>query len=186
MATKPSKTTSKKSTATTKSVVADTVSNEEVTTKNKTISTEIADNEDIDVKALIPNVSYYDKTTGKRYEWEERNQIEPMPFSVIKEMWRGHKGYFKSMYLRPNDERVVKKFGLEKTYSAFDFLVNPENYTRDKLDEIEEHLKKVNKDILYTVVQFLKNAVAENEISDIKVLRFLEKRLNITLIDLIK
>ena len=66
MATKSSKTTSKKSTATTKSVVADTVSNEEVTTKNKTISTEIADNEDIDVKALIPNVSYYDKTTGNK------------------------------------------------------------------------------------------------------------------------
>ena len=76
-------------------------------------------------------------------------------------------------------QRVGKLLG-----EFVDFLVNPENYTRNKLDEIEEHLKKVNKDILYTVVQFLKNAVAENEISDIKVLRFLEKRLNITLIDL--
>ena len=87
--------------------------------------------------------------------------------------------------LHPTELGMIVTDILDVNFQKFidvDFTVQMES----KLDEIEEHLKKVNKDILYTVVQFLKNAVAENEISDIKVLRFLEKRLNITLIDLIK
>ena len=91
---------------------------EEVNEKNKkntkgTVKVEpLNDSDEIEVVSLIPNVSYKDSKTLDIYKWEEIGHVEYMTFETLKNMWRNNKGYFKNMWLKPNDDRVVNKFGL--------------------------------------------------------------------------
>ena len=60
---------------------------------------QLKDNDKIKVISLIPNVSYLDKRTGDEYEWEESEQIEVLEYSVIRDMWKNYKSYFKNYYI---------------------------------------------------------------------------------------
>ena len=116
---------------TAKSVVEEVVTNaaEEMNEKieKKTIKP-LNDNDEIEVVSLIPNISYKDSRTGDFYEWDEIGHIEYMTFDILKNMWRSHKGYFRNMWLKPNDDRVISKFGLNKTFEKYEFLMDKSNY----------------------------------------------------------
>ena len=142
----------------------------------------LLDTDDIEVVSMIRNVDYLDKYTGDRYQWFEVGQSEYMPFEVLKSMWRNHKTYFRSMWLRPNDDRVIKKFGLESIYKKYDFLMDGKNYTIKNIDKIEEAISAAPKDIKHSIRNKVKEMVDCSEIVDINVIRELEKKLNVELI----
>ena len=66
----------------------------EVVEKPKKIK--IEDDEEIDVQSFDSNITYWDKATDITYFWEEVGEIIAMPYSVIKNMWRNHKTYFRN------------------------------------------------------------------------------------------
>ena len=106
------------------STVASVVTEE----KNKKVSVEkLMDTDEIQVMSLIPNVSYLDNHTGDFYEWNEAGHEEPMTVETLKNMWRNNKGYFRNMWLKPLDDRVINRFGLTKTYENYDFLMDATN-----------------------------------------------------------
>lgn len=142
----------------------------------------LLDTDDIEVVSLIRNVDYLDKYSGDRYIWTEVGQSEFMPFEVLKSMWRNNKTYFRSMWLRPNDDRVIKKFGLESIYKKYDCLMDGKNYTIDNIDEINETVANSPKDIKIAVRNKVKEMVDNSEIVDINVIRKLEKNFNMDLI----
>lgn len=142
----------------------------------------LLDTDDIEVVSLIRNVDYLDKYSGDRYIWTEVGQPELMPFEVLKSMWRNNKTYFRSMWLRPNDDRVIKKFGLESIYKKYDYLMDGKNYTIDNIDEINETVANSPKDIKIAVRNKVKEMVDNSEIVDINVIRKLEKKFNMDLI----
>ena len=79
----------------------------------KRVKQEPLNNDDeIEVISLIPNVSYKDNKTDDFYTWENAEHIELMTFETIQNMHRNYKSYFKNMWLKPLDDRVVKKLGL--------------------------------------------------------------------------
>lgn len=141
--------------------------------------------DEIEIISLIANVSYKDKKYGDIYRWEKPGEVVPMSFEVVNYMWQNHKAYFKSMWLKPLDARVVKKFGLEPTYRDYDFLMDASNYTRDNIVEICESIKKTPQSLKFAICNKVKSFVSSGEVSDINVLRELEKKLNIDLIPLI-
>lgn len=141
--------------------------------------------DEIEIVSLIANVSYKDKKYGDIYRWEKPNDVVTMPFEVVNYMWQNHKTYFKSMWLKPLDARVVKKFGLEPTYRDYDFLMDSSNYTRDNIVEICESIKKTPQSLKFAICNKVKSFVSSGDVSDINVLRELEKKLNIDLIPLI-
>ena len=96
----------------------------------------LEDSDEIDVISLVPNVSYKDSKAGDMYEWDEVGHIEPMTFETLKNMWRNHKGYFKNMWLKPLDERVINKFGLTKTFEKYEFLMDESNYTKKNIEPL--------------------------------------------------
>ena len=51
----------------------------------------LTDTEDIEVEALIPNISYKDDKTADYYEWKNAGDIEEIPFEVLKNMFRNHR-----------------------------------------------------------------------------------------------
>lgn len=142
----------------------------------------ISDLDVIEVASLIPNVVYEDNRTGNYYEWEEIGHCEDMTFDEVKNMHRKYKTYFNDMWLKPLDERVINKLGLSRTYDKYNFLVDESNYTNDNIDEVLDGLSSAPASLKIAIVNRIKDMVADGTVSDIKVVRKLEKRLDIDLI----
>lgn len=142
----------------------------------------LVDSDMIEVESLIPNVVYEDSRTGNYYEWSEIGHCEDMTFDEVKNMHRKYKTYFNDMWLKPLDERVIKKLGLSRTYDKYNFLVDESNYTNDNIDEVLDGLSSAPASLKIAIVNRIKDMVADGTVSDIKVVRKLEKRLDIDLI----
>lgn len=152
----------------------------------KTVKEPPLDKDDvIKIVSLIPNVGYEDKKYDDIYEWEKAGDKVEMSFEAVNRMWQNHKTYFKSMWLKPLDNRVVKKFGLEPTYRDYDFLMDASNYTRDNVDKICESISNTPQSLKFAICNKIKSFVSSGEVSDVIVLREIEKKLNIDLIPLI-
>lgn len=142
----------------------------------------LEDSDEIEVESLIPNVSYEDARTSDYYKWEYVGQIETMTFDAIKAMHRKYKSYFGDMWLKPLDERVIKKLGLSRTYEKYDFLMDVDSYTAEHIDEVLTGISDASAGLKIAAVNRIKNMVAEGEVSDIKVIKKIENRLDIDLI----
>lgn len=140
------------------------------------------DYDEIDVVSLIPNVSYKDSKTGDTYRWDVVGHVEPMTFETLKNMWRNHKGYFKDMCLRPDDERVIDKFGLTKTFEKYEFLMDESNYTRENIDKICKVISSTPNGLKYSIYNKVKNLVISGKVTDVLVIRTLENHLKLDLI----
>ena len=179
----------------TKSVVEDIVDveateeiekkNEETTktTKKSIKETPLEDSDEIEVISLVPNVSYKDRKTLDMYEWNEVGHSEPMTFDVLKNMWRTDKGYFNNLWLKPMDDRVINKFGLTKKFEKYEYLMDGSNYTKKNINAICEAIKSTPNGLKFAICTKVKNLVVSGELTDIFVIRELEKRLQINLID---
>lgn len=149
---------------------------------NKVVEEPLQDSDEIEVMALIPNVSYRDSVTADHYEWENAGDVEYMTVDAITRMRRNNRGYFEDMCLKPNDERVIKKFGLGRFYDKYDMFMDESNYTRDNVGRTLDEFSGIPNSMKLSVVNKIKNMVASGNISDVSVIRTIEKRLDIDLI----
>lgn len=165
---------------------------EEVNEKNKkntkeTVKVEpLNDSDEIEVVSLIPNVSYKDSKTLDIYKWEEIGHVEYMTFETLKNMWRNNKGYFKNMWLKPNDDRVVNKFGLTKTFEKYEYLMDASNYTKKNIKDICSAISDTPNGLKKSIYTKVKNLVIDGEISNVSVIRELEKHLKVDLISFLE
>ena len=145
----------------------------------------LQDSDEIDVVSTIPNVSYKDSKTNDMYEWEEVGHVEPMTFETLKNMWRNNKGYFRNMWLKPLDERVIKQFGLTSTFEKYEYLMDESNYTRAKISEICEAISSAPNGMKFSICSRVKALVCDGKITDYAVIKALEKELNMELSSLV-
>lgn len=152
-------------------------------TKKSTKVEPLEDSDEIEVISLVPNVSYKDSKTLDMYEWHEVGHIEYMTFDTLKNMWRNNKGYFKNLWLKPNDNRVINKFGLTKTFEKYEYLMDGSNYTKKNINLICDAIKGTPNGLKIAICDKVKNLVVSGDVTDVFVIRELEKRLHIDLID---
>lgn len=160
---------------------AQTVADEAPVAIEKKTKTELQDTDEIAVVSMIPNVSYKDSRTGDFYIWDKVDHCEYMTFEVLKNMWRNSKGYFKNMWLKPLDDRVINKFGLESIFKNYEFLMDASNYTRANINKVCDVISSTPNELKYSIFNKIKDLVVSGEIVDIHVIRFLEKRLDLDL-----
>lgn len=141
--------------------------------------------DEINVVSLIPNVSYKDSHTGDLYKWETVGQVEPMPFEVVQRMWQKHKTYFKGMWLKPCDDRVIKKFGLNSTYNNYEFLMDESSYTKENIKKICDSIDSTPSALKLSLCNKVKSLVASGQVTDISVISAIEKNLKIDLFSLV-
>ena len=163
--------------------VAEMIEEEEKVTKKTVKAEALNDSDEIEVISLIPNVSYKDSKTLDMYEWDLAGHIEYMSFETLKNMWRSHKGYFKNMWLKPNDDRVINKFGLTKTFEKYEYLMDSSNYTKKNISKICDSIVSTPNGLKIALCDKIKDMVVNGEVSDVSVIRALENRLNIDLIE---
>lgn len=182
--TSKAKTTVEESTKVVVEAVEEVNENKEKNINKKSINAEpLLDSDEINVVSLIPNVSYKDSKTLDVYEWDDVGHVEPMTFEVLKNMWRNNKGYFKNMWLKPEDSRVINKFGLKKTFEKYEYLMNASNYTKKNIKDICSTISDTPNGLKVSICGKIKNMVINGELSDVSVIRTLEKHLKIDLID---
>lgn len=138
----------------------------------------LSEEEEIEVISLISNVSYKDSRTGDMYKWDNIGDIELMEVSVLKNMWRNNKGYFKSFWLKPLDDRIISLFKLQKFYDEYDFLLDNDSYTRENIEKISNIINNSNKEIKISVFNHVKTLIDNSIIYDINVIRELESVFN--------
>lgn len=158
--------------------------NEEIKKNTKkVVKEELKDSDEIEVVSLVPNVSYKDSKTLDMYEWDKAGHVEYMAFETLKNMWRNNKGYFKNMWLKPEDDRVINKFGLTKTFEKYEYLMDASNYSKKNIKNICEAISDTPNGLKFSICDKVKNLVADGELTDIGVIKELEKRLKIDLIE---
>ena len=101
-------------------------------------------------------------------------------------MRRNSRGYFEDMCVKPNDERVIKKFGMERYYEQHDYLMDASNYTKGNITNVLDNFSSLRSNSLKSsIVNKIKDMIANGELSDAVVIRAIEKRLDIDLISLL-
>lgn len=150
--------------------------------KTASVVKPLADTDEIEVVSLIPHVSYQDNRTNDFYEWEQVGHSEFLTYDTLKNMWRNSKAYFKDLWLKPLDDRVINKFGLTKNYEKYEMLMNGENYTRDSINDICQEIINTPVGLKISIFNKIKSMVAEGEITDIAVIKTMERYLNLDLI----
>lgn len=163
-------------------VVTEMNENEAKITKKSVNVKPLEDSSEIEVVSLVPNVSYKDSKTLDMYEWNEVGHTESMTFETLKNMWRNDKGYFKNLWLKPMDDRVVNKFGLTKTFEKYEYLMDGSNYTRKNVNAICDAIKTTPNGLKFSICNKVKSLVISGELVDVFVIRELEKRLKIDLL----
>ena len=157
---------------------------EENKIEKKTIKVEpLKDSDEIEIESLVANVSYKDSKTGDMYEWDEIGHVELMTFDTLKNMWRGHKGYFRNMWLKPNDARLINQFGLTKTYEKYEYLMDASNYTKKNIKSICSAISETPNGLKFAICDKVKSMVISGDVTDVTVIKELENRLRIDLIE---
>lgn len=157
--------------------------NETVKAKRKTPATRqtvtLDDSEEIQVISLIPQVSYLDKQTQDMYEWDDVGHIEYMTVGTLKDMWRNNKGYFRNLWLKPLDERVLIKFGLVKIFSDYEFLMEKSSYTKNNINKLTTAINSAPIGMKFAIVNKIKQLVSDGTISDVSVIKALGRKLDV-------
>lgn len=155
------------------------------TSTKKTTEIKLNDSDEIEVVSLIPNVSYEDKKTGDMYIWESVGHTEYMAFGVLKDMWRSHKGYFRNLVLKPLDERVVSHFSLQNLYNSYDYLMNSNNYTRDKIADVCNKILNTPSGLKNTIYGNIRAMVDNGKMTDINIIKYIDNTLGMELLSTI-
>lgn len=141
-------------------------------------SVTLEDSEEIQVISLIPHVSYLDKRTQDMYEWDEVGHIEYMTVETLKDMWRNNKGYFRNLWLKPLDERIIVKFGLTNVFENYEFLMNESSYTKANIEKVTAAIGKAPIGMKFAIVNKVKQLVSDGVISDVAVIKALGRKLD--------
>lgn len=136
---------------------------------------------EVEVISLIPNVRYFDQYTNDYYMWDNVGQVEYMTFETLERMWRNSKGFFRNMWLKPNDDRVIKKFGLSGIFDKYNFLMDEKNYTEENIDKVYEYLSTASKELKFSVCNKIKSMVMYGKLTNIHIIKGLESQLKIDL-----
>jgi len=153
----------------------------ETKTKRKPVtrqSVTLDDSEEIQVVSLVPHVSYLDKRTQDMYEWDEVGHVEYMTVETLKDMWRNNKGYFRNLWLKPLDERIIIKFGLTNVFENYEFLMNESSYTKTDIKKVTAAIDKAPIGMKFAIVNKVKQLVSDGVVSDVSVIKALGKKLD--------
>lgn len=142
----------------------------------------LTDGTEIEIVSLIPFVSYKDSKNGEYYAWDNVGDIEILTFETLKNMWRNHKTYFRNLWLKPMDNRIIEKFGLTKLYDNYEYLMDSNSYTKENIDNICEQISKMDNSLKTTVIYKIKEMVANDKIESVSVIKTLENKFKVELI----
>ena len=155
------------------------------TTKNTNTNKAIRDNDIVVVKSLVPNVYYTCSKTMDSFTWADAGDTQEMTFAQLKLLKNKHGGYFTKKWLYPENKPARKKLGIEAIFAVkFEYKDMKLLYGND-VDAVKEKIAYIPSEEKSSYIDKIKNGVKQGKITNIKIIRLLEKEFDIELIDLV-
>ena len=142
--------------------------------------------ETINVKSIVyGGLTYKSRTTNAVFRWNQIGSIQPMTVAEINEMNNHKTDFLRKPLVILMDERAIKKFRLTCVYENVAKINNLSAVFNsgdlNKIDNVITDALSVNmRDILISKVRQMYKA---KKLTDINILRLLEKRLQFDLTD---
>jgi hypothetical protein len=142
----------------------------------------------LDLKMMVPcrnitagSLTYISKKSGVEVNWNEPNDEEYIDVAELLTMKSSQPRFLNEPWVMIDDEEVIEYLGLKRIY---DSIIDPEDIDSLLLMspvEIQERLKKAPNGTRESVSIRARQMVENQELYDIRVIKILERELNIDL-----
>ena len=155
--------------------------NEAVTQTASATSNVLNDDTRIVVEARVPAVYYTCPVTFETFSWLEVGDTQEMTFKQLRIMNTKYPRYFTEKWLLPNDGTVMKKLHLDKIYATKVNRADMKRFCGDDIKDVEELLSGLDSNAKTELTPKIVKYVKDGKIANVKMIRLLEKQLNIEL-----
>lgn len=164
----------------------DQTTNVNETVAPKAASKSIRDDDVIVVKSLVPNIYYTCSKTMDSFIWADVGDVQEMTFAQLKVLNNKHGGYFTKKWLYPLNDVVLKKLGIDDIFAVkFDSHKDMKLLYGNDVNAVKEKISYIATEDKDAMIKKVQNAVKQGKIVNIKIIRLLEKELDIELMDLV-
>lgn len=151
----------------------------------ETAAKSIRDNDVIVVKSLVPNVYYTCSKTLDTFSWADVGDAEEMTFAQLKVMKNKHGGYFTKKWLYPEDDMARKKLGIDSIFATTFEKKDMRLLYGNDVTAVKEKLHYIPAEEKAAYIKRVQTDVKQGKITNVKIIRLLEKELDISLMDLV-
>ena len=137
------------------------------------------------VEARVPAVYYTCPVTFETFSWLEVGDTQEMTFKQLRIMNTKHPRYFTEKWLLPNNEVVLKKLHLDKIYATKVNRSDMKRFYGDNIKDVDELLSGLDSNAKAELTPKIVKYVKDGKIANVKMIRLLEKKLGVELMDLV-
>lgn len=138
------------------------------------------------VKALVPFVCYSCPSTHDSFLWADTGDTQEMTFAQLKIMAQRHRRYFTEKWLIPLNDEAINKLQLKEVFNKnFDMRKDMKSLYGNDVNMVKSKISYVAESDLEALKSKIIDATKQGKIVNIKILRVLEARFDLELMDLI-
>ncbi len=133
------------------------------------------------VEARVPAVYYTCPVTFETFSWLEVGDTQEMTFKQLRIMNTKYPRYFTEKWLLPNDGTVMKKLHLDKIYATKVNRADMKRFCGDDIKDVDELISGLDSNAKAELAPKIVKYVKDGKIANVKMIRLLEKKLGIEL-----
>lgn len=141
----------------------------------------LTDESKVLVKALVPSVYYTCSKTYESFSWTDIGDTQEMTYLQLRIMKTKYPRYFTEKWLMPCDDVVLKKLKLQDIFVSKLTREDMKKLYGNSTNAAEELLNDLTDGAREDLSQKVVKDVKSGKISNIKIIRLLEKYLNLDL-----
>ena len=145
----------------------------------------LTDDMKITVQALVPVVCYSCPVTFEHFSWLKVGDTQEMTYKQIRIMSVKHPRYFTDKWLKPLNDDVLEKLKLRKYFENNLSRGDLKLLFGNDVGAVEEMLANLNPDSKVELAPKAVKAAKDGKISNVKIIRLVEKHLGVDIMDLI-
>ena len=148
-------------------------------------NTILNDDTKITVQALVINICYTCPITFETFNWMEIGDTQEMTYKQIRIMNVKHPRYFSEKWLKPLNDEVLDKLKLKRFFENNLSRGDLKLLFGNDVGAVEEMLTSLNPDAKSELAKKAVKAAKDGWISNVKIIRLIEKSLGVEIMDLI-
>lgn len=148
-------------------------------------NTILNDDTKITVQSLVPVVCYSCPITFEYFSWLEVGDTQEMTYKQIRIMSVKHPRYFSEKWIKPLNDDVLEKLKLNKYFESNLSRGDLKLLFGNDVAAVEEMLTNLNPDSKAELAPKAVKAAKDGKISNVKIVRLIEKNLCVEIMDLI-
>lgn len=143
----------------------------------------------IDSNELVPvrnvttgRLTYISRKSGMEVRWQEYGDTEFIPFGELLTMKSSSPAFLQNPWCMIDDEQAIEVLGLKTLYESFIPVEELSSFFQLPAEVMEQKLKQSPKGTRETVSQYARTKVESGELDSVKIIKMLERELDIDLL----